>query len=75
MADVLEDGTYDALVVDATPADDGSCRVELTILAGPHKGEVVTVRRKGLADRALDLLGIPATLKVTDGAPAVRFEP
>lgn len=75
MADVLEDGTYDALVVDATPADDGSCRVELTILAGPHKGEVVTVRRAGLADRALDLLGIPATLTVSDGAPAVRFEP
>ena len=75
MADVLEDGTYDALVVDATPADDGSCRVELTILAGRHKGEIVTVRSTGLADRALDLLGIPATLTVTDGAPAVRFEP
>ena len=75
MADVLEDGTYDALVVDATPADDGSCRVELTILTGPHKGEIVTVRSTGLADRALDLLGIPATLTVTDGAPAVRFEP
>jgi len=75
MAQVLEDGSYDALVVDATPADDGSCSVELTILAGPHKGEVVAVRRSGLADRALDLLGIPATLTVADGVPTVRFEP
>ena len=75
MAQVLEDGSYDAMVVDATPADDGSCSVELTILAGPHKGEVVAVRRAGLADRALDLLGIPATLTVADGVPTVRFEP
>jgi hypothetical protein len=75
MAQVLEDGSYDAMVVDATSADDGSCSVELTILAGPHKGEVVAVRRAGLADRALDLLGIPATLTVADGVPTVRFEP
>jgi len=71
----LEDGSYDAIVVDATPADDGSCRVELTILGGAHKGEVVSVRRDGLADRAFDLLGIPATLTVSDGTPQVRFEP
>lgn len=75
MAEVLEDGSYDALVVDATPGDDGSCAVELTILSGPHKGEVVTVRRSGLADQALDLLGIPATLTVAGGAPKVVFEP
>jgi hypothetical protein len=75
MADVLADGTYDAVVVDAEPADDGSCRFELTILAGPHKGEVVALRRAGLADRALDLLGIPATLTVSNGTPTVRFEP
>lgn len=79
MESVLEDGRYEVVVVDvvvdATPADDGSCRVELTILAGPHKGEVVGIRRAGLADRALDLLGIPATLTVTDGVPSVVFEP
>jgi hypothetical protein len=75
MAEVLDDGTYDALVVDATPADDGSCRVELTILGGPHKGQVVALRRAGMADRALDLLGIPATLTVADGVPSIRFEP
>ena len=75
MAEVLEDGTYDALVVDATAADDGSARVELTIVAGPHKGEVVTVRGGGLGARALDLLGVPATITVSGGSPRVRFEP
>jgi hypothetical protein len=75
MAEVLEDGSYDALVVDASPADDGSCLVELTILAGPHKGEVVTVRGAGVGQDPIDLLGIPATITVSEGAPRVRFEP
>lgn len=77
----LADGRYDAVVVDATAEDDGSCRVELTLLAGPHKGDVVAVRARGLgaidgrpvAD--LDLLGIPATLVVEGGSPSVVFEP
>ena len=70
MAEVLEDGSYafgDAL--------DGSCLVELTILAGPHKGEVVTVRGAGVGQDPIDLLGIPATITVSEGAPRVRFEP
>jgi DnaJ-class molecular chaperone len=75
MAEVLEDGSYDAIVVDAAEADDGSARVELTIVAGTHKGEVVTVRGEGMGDRALDLLGVPATITVHHGTPHVRFEP
>lgn len=75
MAEVLEDGSYDALVVDATEGGDGSARVELTIVAGDHKGEVVTIRGAGLGDRALDLLGVPATITVRHGTPHVRFEP
>jgi hypothetical protein len=72
----LDDGSYDALVVDAEVTDDGWCRVELTILDGAHKGEVVAVRTDGVDDdRALDLLGIPATLVVEGGVPAVTFEP
>jgi hypothetical protein len=71
----LTDGTYDALVVDATATDDGACRVELTILAGTHKGEVVVVRATDLAQQPLDLLGIPATLTVESGIPSVTFEP
>ena len=72
----LDDGSYDALVVDAETADDGWCRVELTILGGAHKGEVVAVRTGGITDdEALDLLGIPATLVVRSGVPTVTFEP
>lgn len=41
---MLEDGTYDAVVVDAEegPAPH-STRVELAIAAGPHKGELVAI--------------------------------
>ena len=77
---VLDDGAYDALVVDASVdgPDSTVCVVEVTILAGPHKGEVVALRARGLvddADAALDLLGTPATLVVTDGVPTLTLEP
>lgn len=74
---MLDDGTYDALVVDATPRDEGGVSLELTIVAGPAKGEVVTIVARALPGDPdpLDLLGIPATLTVTDGAPSVRLEP
>lgn len=72
---VLPDGAYDALVVDATEHDDGSVAVELTIVAGTAKGEVVTLRATGLTGDPLDLLGVPATVTVAGGTPSVRFEP
>jgi hypothetical protein len=72
---VLEDGTYDALVFDADDAPDGGVSVELTILAGEHKGEVVSVTSPQWRGDPLDLLGIPATLTVRDGEPGVTFEP
>lgn len=76
---MLEDGTYDAIVVDAEPGvDAGTVRLELAIAAGPHKGEVVTVTGSDPAYASsdpLDLLAIPATIVVTDGTPAVTLEP
>jgi hypothetical protein len=74
-AAALPDGAYDALVVDATGHDDGSVSVDLTIVAGAVKGEVVTLRAAGLTGDPLDLLGVPATITVTGGVPSVRFEP
>ncbi|HEY7069905.1 MAG TPA: hypothetical protein VH479_07330 [Acidimicrobiales bacterium] len=71
----LADGTYDALVVDAVERDDGTVAVDLTIVAGDVKGEVVTLRATGLPGDPLDLLGVPATITVADGTPSVRFEP
>ena len=64
----LADGRYDVLVVDAT-ADNAEFVIELTILSGEHKGEVVGVRAAGLALDELELLGLPGTLDVENGVP------
>ena len=80
---MLSDGTYDVLVVDAELVDDdpGShdggpegIRVDLTILAGPHKGELVTMTAHGLDRDPLDLLAVPGTVVVTDGEPHLTLE-
>jgi hypothetical protein len=75
---VVPDGTYDAFVVDAEPglADDGTehMHLDLTILAGEHKGNLVSVTAAGLPGTVIDLLGMPATLTVTDGRPVVRID-
>ncbi|CAN5744795.1 hypothetical protein BH20ACT2_BH20ACT2_23560 [soil metagenome] len=73
---MLADGTYDAIVVDVTErdGDPGALHLELTVLSGAHKGEVVTVRATGVARDPLDLLAVPATLTVADGTPAVTLE-
>lgn len=75
---MLADGTYDIFVVDATglgPEEgSGAFRLELTILAGDHKGEVVTVTTQGLRGTEIDLLGLPGTLTVEAGVPVVRIE-
>jgi hypothetical protein len=70
---MLEDGTYDAFVIDAT-ADGGSLHMDLTILAGSHKGEVVSVTAVGLGLDELEALGMPATVTVTAGRPSVRID-
>jgi hypothetical protein len=70
---MLDDGTYDTLVIDAE-ADGAAIALELTIVAGPHKGEVVSVRALHLDRDPLDLMGLPATLTVTSGEPAVVVE-
>lgn len=75
MADgpILDDGSYEALVVDASPAEDDSVSLDLTIVAGPNKGHVVTIRATGLGGDPLDLLGMPATIVVAEGRPKVTF--
>ncbi len=70
---MLDDGTYDAVVVDAT-GDAGTVMIDLAVLSGPHKGDVVTVRANGLAQDPLDLLALPATLTVARGEPSIQLE-
>lgn len=84
----LADGTYDVIVVDADPVDGapgdgapgdvggaGAVSLDLAVLAGPAKGEIVSVRATGLDDDPVLLLGIPGTLTVEGGVPRVRLEP
>lgn len=70
----LPDGTYDVLVVDAV-TDGDALAIEITILGGAHKGEVVGIRAVGLDIDELDALGVPGTLTVTDGTPHFVLEP
>jgi hypothetical protein len=72
---MLDDGTYDVVVVDATEGpEDGDVALELTFLDGAHKGEVVQVTARGIGRDPLDLLAVPGTLVVTDGEPSVHLE-
>ncbi len=75
---MIPDGTYDAFVVDAEPgvADDGTehMHLDLTILSGAQKGNVVSLAAAGLPGTEIDLMGMPATLTVTDGVPSVRID-
>src|SRR3954465_13557103 len=66
----LDDGSYDVLVVDASVDGDAiAIAIELTIVAGAHKGDVVAVRATGLGVDELELLGLPGTLHVENGVP------
>lgn len=71
----LPDGSYDAIVVDAEELDDDQIGLELTVLAGPEKGRVVEMRGPRDGHDAIDLLGIPATIIVTDATPHLHLEP
>jgi hypothetical protein len=70
----LPDGTYDVLVVDAV-TDHDALAIEITILSGAHKGEVVGIRATGLDIDEVDALGVPGTLTVADGTPHFVLEP
>lgn len=71
----LPDGHYDAIVVDAEEVDEATTALQLTVLAGPEKGRVIDVRGPRGSHDPVDLLGIPATITVADGAPSIRLEP
>jgi hypothetical protein len=73
--DSLEDGRYEVFVVDVEEDDANDVtHLELTIVSGARKGEVVRVRANNLRGDALGFLGLPATMNVVDGLPSVRFE-
>lgn len=70
---MLDDGIYDVIVVDAEREGD-TVRLELTILAGPHKGEVVSTLAGGSSLDEIEALGMPGTLTVQSGEPSVVLD-
>ncbi len=72
---MLDDGTYDVFVVDSEWVGPGDALgLELTVLAGDHKGEMVAMRVEGLGLDEVDVLGLPGTLVVHQGQPTVTLE-
>lgn len=77
---MLDDGTYDIIVVDADLLESQAVgggnvvRLDLTILAGAHKGEVVSMRAAGLEVDEVTALGLPGTLTVHEGEPSVVLD-
>lgn len=72
---MLNDGTYDVFVVDAEDASEprDALRLELTVMQGPRKGDVVVVIAQHLPMNAVQILGLPATLVVEGGHPRVEL--
>ncbi len=70
----LADGRYDAFVVDADDAPGGGSTLDLTIVAGEHKGQVLTVTSNVWIGDPIELMGMPATITVTDGEPSVTID-
>lgn len=66
----LTDGSYDAFILDAVDVD-GGIHVDVTVVAGEHKGEVVAFVGPTTLGDSLDLMGMPATLTVIDGLPSL----
>lgn len=74
---MLEDGTYEVLVVDAgrsAGTGDQLMTLTLTVVSGPLKGQVVDVVARDLAADEVALLAMPATLVVRNGVPFVHLE-
>ena len=70
---LLPDGSYDAVVVEATAMGSGVV-IELTIVAGDLRGEVVALQAPAGDRDPLDLMGLPATLTVSGGSPHLEIE-
>ena len=67
----LPDGIYEAMVVDVDIDErDDIARVELVIVTGAHKGDVVPLRGDARRMKTTDVVGLPATLTITDGVIA-----
>ena len=74
----LPDGAHDALVIDVHDGTDdlgrATQRLDLTVVAGVSKGFVVTIVTGDPLGDEIALIGMPATITVTDGQPTVVID-
>jgi len=74
----LPDGAHDAFLMDVrTDTDDLGRpvqRLDLTVVAGEFKGLVVTIVTGEPLGDEIELIGMPATITVTDGEPSVTVD-
>ena len=73
----LPDGSYDVFVVNADdlPTTGGTTTaLELTITSGEHRSETLALTAPSRLGEPVELIGMPATLTITDGAPSVRID-
>ena len=70
----MPDGRYDVFIVEAETIDETTMRVEIAIVNGDARGDVIAVRGPHLARDPIDLLGLPGTLIVRDGVPRLEVE-
>lgn len=71
---MLPDGTYDVFVVDATSDDDAGATLELALVSGEHKGDVVALRMQAGGRDPIGIIGLPGTLTVSEGRPSLRID-
>lgn len=70
----LADGTYDVFVVNATLDESGAASLELAIVSGAAKGDVVQLRMETKGRDPVGIIGLPGTLTVADGRPSLRID-
>lgn len=73
----LPDGTYDVFVLSADdlPVEDGrSTSLDLTVVSGMHRGGTMALTAPGWLGEPVELIGMPATLTITDGCPTVHID-
>lgn len=70
----LPDGVYDVMILDVEAAERQQARVDVVITAGSHRGEVVSLRMSPMQRDPLGLMGLPASLRVSDGTPALEMD-
>jgi hypothetical protein len=71
---MLDDGTYEVIVIDAEERADGVIAIELAVSSGAHRGEVISIATNTLQASWIDLLAAPGTLIVTNGQPDLTLD-